>query len=272
MKLATIITLALSLATSTVSSSLPIKPRQSTTWQYTCQPNYAAPTNFKAFSLGGCAAQLAFTKDRYVGVQWNFDAVYADGSRVKHDPYRDFNTFGVSDYFYPFLGNNFNTRFPGSSAFTAVHEFTNVCKNGAAPVSQIFHTSSANSACSAASYRYTSGRIPVFNNGAVVTRLAKPASYSLRRLNDAGDFQVNWSAVSTAAAYSIIVQYPTGSDEVGNPYTNQRGARIQAPNLITTIPTGTRRQDQPRSLIVHAVVSRGVWSFTNDARIVRANW
>ncbi|KAK0103957.1 hypothetical protein ONS96_005063 [Cadophora gregata f. sp. sojae] len=220
MKFSTVITATLSLATSAFSSSLPLQPRQSTTWQYTCQPNYAAPSNFKAFNLGGCAAQLTFTKDRYVGV----------------------------------------------------HEFTNVCKNGAAPVSWIFYTSSANSACSSDSYRYTGGRIPVFSNGAVVTRPAKPASYSLRRINVAGDFEVNWSAVSTAAAYSIIVQYPTGTDEVGNPYTNQRGARVQAPNLTTIIPTGTRRQDQPRSLIVHAVDSRAVWSFTNDAKIVRANW
>ncbi|KAG4419310.1 hypothetical protein IFR04_007544 [Cadophora malorum] len=272
MKLPTIITITLSLVASSVSSSLPLEARQSTTWQYTCQPNYTVPSNFKAFNLGGCAAQLTFTKDRYVGVQWNFDAVYADGSRVKKDPYREFNTFGVSDAFYPFLRNNFDTRFPGSSAFTAVHEFTNICKDGAAPLAWIFYSGSANSACSVSSYRYTSGRIPVFSNGTVVTRPAKAASYSLRRINDGGDFQVNWSAVSTAAAYSIIVQYPTGTDEVGNPYTNQRGARVQAPALTTTIPTGTRRQDQPRSLIVHAVDSRGVWSFTNYARIVWANW
>ena len=68
----------------------------------------------------------------------------------------------------------------------------------------------------------------MFNNGAVITRPAKPASYSLHRINDGGDFHVSWSAVSTAAAYSIIVQYPTGSDEVGNAYTNPRGARLQA--------------------------------------------
>ncbi|KAL2065172.1 hypothetical protein VTL71DRAFT_4313 [Oculimacula yallundae] len=272
MQLPTLILALLSLTTSTLSSSLPLQARQSTTWQYTCQPNYAAPSNFKAFNLGGCAAQLAFTKDRYVAVQWNFDAVYADGSRVKYEPFRDFDTFGVSDPFYPFLGNNFNTRFPGASAFTAVHEFTNICKNGAAPVSWIFYTSSANSACSSSSYRYTSGRIPVFSNGAVVTRPAKPASYSLRRVNDAGDFLVSWSAVSGASAYSVIVEYPTGTDEVGNPYTNVRGARVQAGTLETTIPTGTRRTDQQRSLIVHAVDSRGLWSLTNDAKIVRGSW
>lgn len=62
-----------------------------------------APSKSKGFNLGGCAAQLASTKDRHVGLQWNFDAVYADGSRVKRYAYRDFNTFGVSDTFYPFV-------------------------------------------------------------------------------------------------------------------------------------------------------------------------
>ncbi|XMA07803.1 hypothetical protein WAI453_000594 [Rhynchosporium graminicola] len=261
----------LSLTTNTLSFSLPLQTRQSTTWQYTCDPTYAVPSNFKAFNLGGCAAQLAFTKDRYIGVQWNFDAVYADGSRVKHEPYRE-KSFGVSDTFYPLPGNNFNERFPGASAFTAVHEFANVCKAGAAPVSWIFYTSSAISACSSVSYRFTSGSIPVFSNGAVVTRPAKPASYSLSRVNDAGDFLVTWSAVSVAAAYSVIVEYPTGTDEIGRPYTNVRGARVQAGTLDTTIPTGSRRTDQQRSLVVHTVDSRGLWSFANDAKIVRGSW
>lgn len=211
-----------SLACAATSSPLNnLDKRQSTTWTYTC--DRAAPTNFRAFNLASCTAQLSFDKDRYIGVRWNFEATYADGSRTVHTPFPSTN-FGVSDVFYPFLGNNFLTAYPGNSAFTAVHEFANVCKGGQAPVSWRFYTSSANSACSAASYRYTTGQIAVVNGA---SRPAKVTGVSLRRTNDAGDFQVNWNAVSSAATYSVIVQYPTGTDDVGDPYTNVRGARVQ---------------------------------------------
>jgi hypothetical protein len=210
-------------AATSIAFPLQLTKRQSTTWQYTCESG-ASPNNFKAFNLDGCTAQLNFNKDRYIGVQWAFEATYADGSRVTHTPLRGTKNFGVSDTFYPFPGNNFVTAFPGQSAFTAVHEFANVCKVGQAPVSWRFYTTSANSACSASGYRYTTGQIRTTNG---VARPAKVANVSIRRVNDAGDFQVNWSPVSTAAAYSVIVQYPTGSDEIGRAYTNVRGARVQ---------------------------------------------
>ena len=50
---------------------------------------------------------------------------------------------------------------------------------------------------------------------------------ALRRANDAGGFEVSWDAVPDAVAYSVIVQYPTGTDEAGNPYLNVRDARVQ---------------------------------------------
>lgn len=200
---------------------------ESTNWQYSCS-SAAPPSNFKAFDLGGCNTQLAFTKDRYVGIQWEFQATYRDGSTAVHRPFQDYNNFGVSDTFYPYLGNNFITKRPGtSSAFTAVHEFSNVCKNGQAPVSWRFYTTSANSACSSASYRYTTGQIQSVGN---VSRPPK-VSPSLRRINDNGDFEVSWSPVNGAAAYSVIVEYPTGTDEVGDPYRNVRGERVQASNV-----------------------------------------
>lgn len=240
--------------------------RQSTTWTYTCSSS-APPANFKAFNLPGCAAQLTFDKDRYIGVQWNFEATYTDGSRIEHKPFGSTN-FGVSDTFYPYPGNNFLTAYPGNSAFTAVHEFGNVCKSGQAPVSWRFFTTSANSACSAARYRFTTGQIAAANSA---TRPSKVSGVSLRRVNDAGDFQASWGAVASAAAYSVIVQYPTGTDEVGNPYTNVRGARVQG-KTTQTIATTTRRSDVNRQVVVHAVNAQGVWSLTTDVQPIAARW
>jgi hypothetical protein len=210
------------------ASPLDVTKRQSTTWRYDCESR-AAPNSFKAFNLDGCTAQLSFNKDRYIGVQWAFEATYADGSRIEHKPFRDSNSFGVSDTFYPYPGNNFVTSYPGNSAFTAVHEFTNVCKGGQAPVSWRFFTTSANTACSPSTYRYTTSQIRTINGS---SRPAKVSGISLRRINDAGDFQVNWSAVATASAYSVIVQYPTGTDEIGRPYLNVRGARVLVSLLL----------------------------------------
>ncbi|KAI4671030.1 uncharacterized protein J4E88_009425 [Alternaria novae-zelandiae] len=259
----TLATLSTLLATATTASPLALEPRQqcSTSWSYP-YTGRVAPGNYKAFNLGSCTAQLTFNKDRYVGVQWAFEATYADGSRAELKPFRDFDSFGVSDTFYPYLGNNFLTKYPGNSAFTAVHEFSSVCKNGQAPVSWRFYTTSGTSnGC------YTTGQIRAVGG---VSRPAKVAGVSLRRSNDAGDFQVSWSPVSSATAYSVIVEYPTGTDEVGNPYTNVRGARVQGTS--TQIATTTRRQDVARKAIVHAVNSQGVWSFTSDVQPVVANW
>lgn len=195
----------------------------STTWRYDCTHAPAPVGNFKAFDLGGCTAQLSFDKDRYVGVQWAFEATYADGSRAEHKPFRPENDFGASDTFYPNVGTNYITRLPGKSAFTAVHEFANVCKNGAAPVSWRFYTTST-STCMPANYRYTTGQVRSVSG---VSRPATVSGVSLRRANDEGEFAVSWAAVSRAAAYSVIVQYPTGTDDLLRPYVNLRGARVQ---------------------------------------------
>ena len=221
----TFATLSTLLATATTALPVSLEPRQqcSSSWSYPYTGS-VAPSNYKAFNLGSCTAQLTFNKDRYVGVQWAFEATYADGSRAELKPFRDFDSFGVSDTFYPYLGNNFLTKYPGNSAFTAVHEFSNVCKNGQAPVSWRFYTTSGTSnGC------YTTGQIRAVGG---LSRPAKVAGVSLRRSNDAGDFQVSWSPVSSATAYSVIVEYPTGTDEVGNPYTNVRGARVQVSSSI----------------------------------------
>jgi hypothetical protein len=222
MKTAEVVTF-LTVIACTTASPLEITKRQSTTWTYTCSTN-ASPSNLKTFDLGGCAAQLSLTKDRYIGVQWAFEATYEDGSKAEHMPFRNFDSFSVSDTLYPYLGNNFITRFPGQSAFTAVHEFANVCKNGQAPISWHFFTTSANSACSAEGYRYTTGQIEIVRG---VSMPSKVSDVALRRANDAGDFEISWDAVQDAGAYSVIVQCPMGTGEVGNPYFNVRGARVQ---------------------------------------------
>jgi hypothetical protein len=275
----TLVTLTTLLATRTTASPLDLEPRQkcSTAWSYP-YTGRASPGGYKAFNLASCTAQLSFNKDQYVGVQWAFEATYADGSRAELKPFRDFNSFGVSDTFYPYLGNNFLTRYPGNSAFTAVHEFSSVCKNGQAPVSWRFYTTSGT-----ANGCYTTEQIRAVGD---VSRPAEVTDVSLRRSNDAGDFQVSWSPVSRAVAYSVIVQYPTGTDEVGNPYTNVRGARVQVDfvdtfqralltpmqGTSTSVATTTRRQDVQRKANVHAVDSQGVWSFTSDVQAVVASW
>ncbi|EKD12914.1 uncharacterized protein L3040_005773 [Drepanopeziza brunnea f. sp. 'multigermtubi'] len=257
-----------SMPSTLASALLPLRTRQSTQWEYTCPSGLAPPSDFKAFNLGNCGAQLAMTKDRYTAVMWKFDAVYADGSRVTQTPFRDFNTFGVSDPLYPSLGNNFITRFPGSSAFTAVHEFTNVCRGGQAPVAWIFYTTAKT--CSRSTF--TSGRIPVFNGGATVTRPALVPDVSLRRVNDAGDFEASWSPAAGAAAYSVMVQYPIGTDDAGDPYLDVRGARVPKGRTNTTVATTTRRRDVARKVIVHAVDDKGLWSFTINVRAVEGSW
>ncbi|CAN9227224.1 unnamed protein product [Alternaria alternata] len=196
----TLVTLSAVVASTTTASPLVLEPRQqcSTSWSYP-YTGRAPPGNYKAFNLASCTVQLSFNKDQYVGVQWAFEATYADGSRAELKPFRDFNSFGVSDTFYPYLGNNFLTRYLGNSAFTAVHEFSSVCKNGQAPISWRFYTTSGT-----ANGCYTTGQIQAVGG---VSRPAKVTGVSLRRNNDAGDFEVAWSPVSRAVADPADVDY-----------------------------------------------------------------
>ena len=87
-----------------------------------------------------------------------------------------------------------------------------------------FYTTSANAACSAKDYRFSSGWVAV--QGEVV-RPERVEGMQMRRVGEGGEFQVQWRPVEGARAYSVIVQYPTGTDEVGDPYLNVRGVRVQ---------------------------------------------
>lgn len=271
-----------------ITSASALSPRQSPTWTYTCSA-LAPPSSFTASTPSPCTAQLSLTKDRYIGVHWAFEARYADGTTAVHAPLRDLAAFGVSDPFYPYLGNNFLERWPGSSsAFTAVHEFEGVCVGGEEPVEWRFYTTSANAACSARDYRFSSGWVAV--QGEVV-RPERVEGVQMRRVSDGGGFQVQWRPVEGARAYSVIVQYPTGTDEVGDPYLNVRGVRVQVSLLredvleegcilLTKFDQGTealvdtsvRRQDVARKAVVHVVDERGVWSFANGVEPVVAGW
>jgi hypothetical protein len=165
---------------------------------------------------GNCSTQLSFDKDQYIGVRWAFEATYPDGRTKIHTPFRDFDTFGVSDPLYPYLGNNFVTQYPGSSAFTAIHEFKETCVDGEWPDSWRFYTTSPR--C------FTSPQIPTRPG---LRRPAQVSGVQFRRINDAGDFEASWTAGERAVAYSVIVEYPVGRDEIGRPYLNVRGARVQ---------------------------------------------
>jgi hypothetical protein len=109
-----------------------------------------------------------------------------------------------------------------SSNFTSVHELTNVCRNGAGPVGWFFLAS--DSGCGRpANYVFTSPQIGITNG---VTRPGQTIP-SGRRINDAGDYEITWTAVPNAAAYTVLFEVPTSVDDVGNPYTRLIGSRQQ---------------------------------------------
>jgi hypothetical protein len=62
-----------------------LETRQSgrtTLWIDTCNPPAQVPNSFRAFNLGNCDFQLTLTRDRnMIGYQFEFEAIYADGSR-----------------------------------------------------------------------------------------------------------------------------------------------------------------------------------------------
>jgi hypothetical protein len=62
-----------------------LEARQSgrtTRWIDNCTPPSQAPNSYRAFNLGNCNHQLTLTRDRnMIGVQFEFEAIYADGSR-----------------------------------------------------------------------------------------------------------------------------------------------------------------------------------------------
>jgi hypothetical protein len=62
-----------------------IEARQSgrtTKWIDGCTPGSPGPNSYRAFDLGDCNYQLTLTRDRgMIGVLFEFEAIYADGSR-----------------------------------------------------------------------------------------------------------------------------------------------------------------------------------------------
>jgi hypothetical protein len=62
-----------------------LETRQSgrtTQWIDGCKPPSPGPNSYRAFDLGNCNHQLTLTRDRgMIGVQFEFEAIYADGSR-----------------------------------------------------------------------------------------------------------------------------------------------------------------------------------------------
>ncbi|KAK2627652.1 hypothetical protein QTJ16_002298 [Diplocarpon rosae] len=273
----TYLSLTMQLSTFTVLAALApharagvLVPRQSTSWEYTCA-KLAPPADFTAFNLYNCEAQLSFTKDQYESVSWAFDAIYPDGSRLTHNPITDPTNFGVSDPTDPNKGTNYWTRYPESTRFTAVHEFTDVCKGNQAPLSWEFYTTTK--PCSR-SY-FTSGRVPVGRSGDPVTRPAQVDGVLLYPSGSQGDFTAYWEHVADAAYYSVIVQYPTQSAENADTVFMQLGgARIPHTdaNNLTVVETGTFSKETPRAVIVHALDHAGVWSYTGDVTAVQGFW
>jgi len=120
--------LSVLLLTSAASAAAPVahpKREDSTDWKY-YRDGQGMPGSFMAFDFGGCSAQLTLTKWPYLGVEFTFEAVYSDGIRIEHIPFRNQSNFGVTD---PVEDDRVE-----NNLFTAVHEFSDVCNNGAAPV------------------------------------------------------------------------------------------------------------------------------------------
>ncbi|KAI5366419.1 hypothetical protein Slin15195_G079390 [Septoria linicola] len=228
-----------------------------------CNPRQPAPSNYRAFNIGNCQAQLTFSRGKNVAVQWEFDAVYADGARVNHKPFRNFVNIAVSDPFYTIgYGNNYLTNRTQSQAFTSVHEFSNVCRNGAVPTAWIFYTTSANSACTSRDYRFTTGRISTVTG----SRPAK-TTFTARQINSAAEVEVSWSSVANAQSYNIFVQIPTRPYEDRSGYfVTDRGARFSSSTTRAVFPgvSGSRNAEEPRKVYVNVQGSNGVWSDTTS--------
>jgi hypothetical protein len=62
-----------------------LEARQSgrtTTWVDTCTGGSPGPNSYLAFNLGNCNYQMTLTRDTFlIGMTFEFEAVYADGSR-----------------------------------------------------------------------------------------------------------------------------------------------------------------------------------------------
>ena len=215
--------------------------------QDNCNPPSPAPSNYRAFNLGNCQAQLTFSRGKNVGVQWEFDAIYPDGSRVNHKPFRNFSNIAVSDTFYTLgYGNNYLTNRTQSQAFTSVHELSNVCRNGVVPSAWIFYTTTEG-ACNPKGYRYTTGRI----NAVTGSRPAK-TNFSARQINSAGEVEVTWNAVSNAQSYNVFIQIPTSEYEGGNGYfTTDRGARVAVSSQLSqcVLQSNSRQSSITRAIL-----------------------
>lgn len=167
------------------------------------------------------------------------------------------------------LGTQYLTKRPGSTAYTAVHEFSATLRNGQAPVAWVFRTTSANSACHDASYRFNSGRISVTRN---VARPVQVTGLAARRTSDAGDWFVSFNALSGATSYNVLAKGFFSGDEVGNPYTNFRGERLGSGTTSTTVNLGSRYRDYKREFTVTARNAEGVWSFTPTGPLISVAW
>lgn len=174
------------------------------------------------------------------------------------------------------------------STFTSVHEFANICKNGVAPTSWRFVVAKpANVACASSNYFNTN---PIAAVSAV--RPAQPRISSARRVNDKGEFELQWPAVSGAVAYTALVKsYSNGAGETpyyttlvgerstvskSQTYVLRRSSSTDSALILQTnsavVETGRLQQGLPRFFAVNAVNSQGVWSYTPDVVDYPANW
>jgi hypothetical protein len=112
------------------------------------------------------------------------------------------------------------------SDYISVHEFTNVCRNGAAPVSwQFYIVKPSGIQCANNGQNWFKSRQIAVTRG--VSRPAQARITAARRTNDAGDYELSWAAVSGAASYSVILQTYTGGAGETSYYTTIRGRRVQ---------------------------------------------
>ncbi|CEH16189.1 hypothetical protein CBOM_06055 [Ceraceosorus bombacis] len=253
----------------------PNDAKYSFTWREDSSSQYCStypPADFTARVFDDCSAQLSMLRDRRAVVyNWAFDALYADGSRVRQTPVRDFGKLSISDPDYTTTGGQNYRQDRTRGDYISVHDFTNVCRNGQAPVQFQFYVVQTLTATCAGNGRnwFKSRPINVVRGG---SKAGQAPITSARRINSNGDYEVRWNAVTGAASYNIIYQtYTSGAGETPY-YTTIRGQRVNAGQTSVVVATGTREAGRPRFFVVNVLSQAGVWNYAPALSNFEGRW
>lgn len=172
-----------------------------------------------------------------------------------------------------------------------MHEVSSVCRNGVAPIAWYYLAKASDTFCGRPpNYVWTSPQVSIQTG----TRPGNTVPAG-RRINNDGQFEITWQPVANAAAYTVLFEVPTGSDEVGNPYKRVIGNRVPVSMIARpaisvqcllmvmndqasstrSVQRGIisqRWEGRSRRVAVNVVNSQGVWNLAKDSPVVDARW